>query len=164
MLPDWPCLLPACVPPALWLAYAGPGHGAIHTSPVSSREDVLQARVLRVTELAGLLRAVPEVQVPGTGKGIVRGPDQEAQPCLGHLPHISPRDGPVDHRLPGCPSTLLVLAHSSDFVALLLHLHNFRDHQVFPVLLCSFGPHLRCCSPFVAGPAWLQQSNNLLMF
>lgn len=53
---------------------------------IAAKEDLLQAQVLWVTQMASLLWTVPEVQILGTVKGILRGPDQEAQSCLGHLP------------------------------------------------------------------------------
>lgn len=47
--------------------------------------------------------------------------------------HVSPRDGSVDDCLP-CRPSLLLLADGFDFIALLFHLDNFGDHQVFPFL------------------------------
>lgn len=68
-----------------------------------------------------------------------------------------------EHPLSGCAFPFLLLAHSSAFMPLLFHLHNCRDHKVFPFLLCGFGSHHRCCLPSKIGPAWLQQSNSLLV-
>lgn len=64
------------------------------------------------------------MQILGTVKGIACDPDQDAQPCLGHPPHICPRNGSVDHSLPGCPSPLLLITHRSDSLALLFRLYN----------------------------------------
>lgn len=136
----------------------------LHQRCLTAGEDVLQVQVLRFTVLTGLLWAVPEVQVLGTGKSVRFSPNKLTQPDLGHTPHICPCNGPADHWLPACLVHLLWLANGSDFVSLLFHLHNFWDHKVYPFLLGAFKPHLKTESPSEASSAWLRQPHNLSMF
>lgn len=111
-----------------------PSIPALRQDRLTPREDVLLVWVAGAAELGGLLCDVPEVQVLGTGKSVICGPDHETQPCLWPPSQVCPHDGSVDHSLPCCPSPLLLLADGFDFIVLLFHFYYFRDDQVLPVL------------------------------
>lgn len=118
----------------------------LHQSHFADSCDVLKVGILGITETVVYFWAIPQMSIQGGQKCVIGRPDDEAQSCLWNLPHVGPSYGLVGDCFPGCPPSLPPLAHSFDPVWLILNSDDFRDHQLLPLFLCSFWPHLwgRC--------------------
>lgn len=145
------CLLLVCGFAVSLPACARPCHAAIGTCPATvqscNQRGCALDLGLRWCRAGRVFCTIPRQEVPGAWEKVVGGPDLEARSCLGCSSQVSPSDCPVGHSLPGGPSTLLLLTHRCTLVPFLFHPGNFRDNQIFCLLLGGFGPSLWRSSP-----------------